>query len=64
MVADEPTGALDRATGHDMMRVLTESTRAAGTTLVVVTHDPEIARWCSRTILMQDGRITTLAATR
>jgi putative ABC transport system ATP-binding protein len=47
-----------------MMQVLTESTRAAGASLVVVTHDPEIARWCSRTLLMQDGRITTVAATR
>lgn len=62
--ADEPTGALDRATGHDTMQVLTESTRAAGATLVVVTHDPEVARWCSRTIQMQDGRITTEAMTR
>ena len=62
--ADEPTGALDRATGHDTMQVLTESTHAAGATLVVVTHDPEVARWCSRTIQMQDGRITTEAMTR
>jgi putative ABC transport system ATP-binding protein len=62
--ADEPTGALDRATGHDTMQVLTESTHAAGATLVVVTHDPEVARWCSRTIQMQDGRITTKAMTR
>ena len=57
--ADEPTGALDQTTGHDMMKILTETTRAVGATLVVVTHDPGVARWCSRTIAMADGHIAT-----
>lgn len=56
--ADEPTGALDQATGHDMMQVLTQTTQAAGAALVVVTHDPDVASWCTRTITMQDGLIT------
>lgn len=55
--ADEPTGALDQATGADVMRVLTEATRAAGASLVVVTHDPGVADWCSRRIEIRDGLV-------
>ncbi len=54
--ADEPTGALDQATGADVMRVLTEATRAAGASLVVVTHDESVAAWCSRRVVIVDGR--------
>lgn len=54
--ADEPTGALDQATGADVMRVLTEVTRAAGASLVVVTHDESVAAWCSRRVVIVDGR--------
>jgi putative ABC transport system ATP-binding protein len=55
--ADEPTGALDQATGAEVMRVLVETTRAAGASLVVVTHDETVASWCSRRIEMRDGRV-------
>lgn len=55
--ADEPTGALDRETGEHVMGQLVSATRAHGASLVVVTHDPEVARWCSRTVMMRDGRI-------
>lgn len=55
--ADEPTGALDQATGADVMQVLSSSTRAFGASLVVVTHDANVARWCDRTVMMQDGKI-------
>lgn len=55
--ADEPTGALDQATGHDVMRVLTETTRLAGASLVVVTHDAQVAAWCDRRIEVRDGRV-------
>ncbi|WP_255500342.1 ABC transporter ATP-binding protein, partial [Actinotalea sp. JY-7885] len=55
--ADEPTGALDQATGADVMRVLVETTRAAGASLVVVTHDENVASWCSRRIVVRDGRV-------
>jgi len=55
--ADEPTGALDQQTGHEVLQVLTEATRATGAALVVVTHDPQVAAWCSRTVHMRDGRI-------
>lgn len=55
--ADEPTGALDARTGYEVLQVLTEATRATGAALVIVTHDPQVAAWCSRTVHMRDGRI-------
>lgn len=55
--ADEPTGALDQATGHDVMRVLTETTRLAGASLVLVTHDADVAAWCDRRVEVRDGRV-------
>lgn len=55
--ADEPTGALDQATGAEVMRILTETTYAAGASLVVVTHESSVADWCSRRIEMRDGSI-------
>lgn len=55
--ADEPTGALDQATGAEVMRILTETTRAAGASLVVVTHDQGVADWCEERIEVRDGRV-------
>ncbi|HEY0215107.1 MAG TPA: ABC transporter ATP-binding protein [Cellulomonas sp.] len=55
--ADEPTGALDQATGHEVMRTLTDATRVAGASLVVVTHDAQVAAWCDRQIEVRDGLI-------
>jgi putative ABC transport system ATP-binding protein len=55
--ADEPTGALDQATGHETMRILVEATKHNGASLVVVTHDPEVARWCDRVVEVRDGMI-------
>src|SRR5699024_6281527 len=52
-----PTGALDQHTGYEVLQVLTEATRATGAALVVVTHDPQVAAWCSRTVQMRDGRV-------
>ncbi|MFC4062503.1 ABC transporter ATP-binding protein [Planomonospora corallina] len=57
--ADEPTGALDHATGQDTMRLLVEATRGNDASLVVVTHDVQVARWCGRTVEVRDGRILT-----
>jgi putative ABC transport system ATP-binding protein len=59
--ADEPTGALDQTTGHDTMRLLAEATRFNGASLVVVTHDPNVARWCDRTVEVRDGLVLTPA---
>ncbi|AOZ72013.1 hypothetical protein BK816_00800 [Boudabousia tangfeifanii] len=55
--ADEPTGALDQATGQEVMQVLTSMARLHGTTLVVVTHDSAVAAWCDRVIEIRDGMI-------
>ncbi|NAZ85881.1 ATP-binding cassette domain-containing protein [Kineococcus sp. T90] len=55
--ADEPTGALDQATGEEVLGTLTGAARRAGAALVVVTHDPAVARWCGRTLAMRDGRV-------
>ncbi|NKZ03692.1 ABC transporter ATP-binding protein [Actinomadura latina] len=55
--ADEPTGALDQATGHETMRLLTDATRHNGASLVVVTHDPSVAAWCDRVTEVRDGRV-------
>jgi putative ABC transport system ATP-binding protein len=55
--ADEPTGALDQRTGADMIATLVRAVTAAGAGLVVVTHDPGVARACERTVTMRDGRI-------
>ena len=57
--ADEPTGALDQATGHETMQILTTVARQAGAALVVVTHDVNVARWCSRLVEIRDGLIHT-----
>ncbi|MFI6815848.1 ABC transporter ATP-binding protein [Nonomuraea sp. NPDC050328] len=56
--ADEPTGALDQSTGHDTMRLLVEATKHNGASLVVVTHDPNVAGWCDRTVEVRDGRLS------
>lgn len=55
--ADEPTGALDSETGAEVLALLTQATRAAGATLVVVTHDESVAAWCSRVVRLRDGQI-------
>lgn len=55
--ADEPTGALDQATGHEVMQLLVETATMTGTALVIVTHDPNVAAWCSRLIEIRDGAI-------
>ncbi|MDO5084462.1 ABC transporter ATP-binding protein [Arachnia propionica] len=55
--ADEPSGALDQATGHGMMQLLTTVTAQSGASLVMVTHDSTVARWCSRLVEIRDGLI-------
>jgi len=59
LLADEPTGNLDPATGAQVLDLLTELHAAEGTTLVLVTHDAEVARRASRTIGLVAGRITS-----
>jgi putative ABC transport system ATP-binding protein len=59
--ADEPTGALDSQTSREVMDALLWSTTGQGRTLVVVTHDDEVAARCSRTIAMRDGLVASSA---
>ena len=53
--ADEPTAALDRTTGHDVVALLVQATRTSGSGLLIVTHDPEVARACDRVVVLRDG---------
>lgn len=55
--ADEPTGNLDSGTGEAVERMLFDLNREKGITLVIVTHDPDLAGRCNRMIEMKDGRI-------
>ncbi|KQM96867.1 ABC transporter ATP-binding protein [Sphingomonas sp. Leaf25] len=55
--ADEPTGNLDRATGHAVMDLLFDRQRATTATLLVITHDPSLAERCDRVVELADGRI-------
>ncbi|MDN5600407.1 MAG: ATP-binding cassette domain-containing protein [Brachybacterium sp.] len=57
LVADEPTGALDSAAGEEVMDALTEIS-ARGTTIVLVTHDLDVARRADRIVNMADGRLS------
>jgi putative ABC transport system ATP-binding protein len=57
VMADEPTGNLDSANGHLVLDLLLERNRRAGTTLVLVTHDPEVASHADRKIVLRDGMI-------
>ena len=57
VLADEPTGNLDTRTGEDTMRLLMECAAEFGQTLIVVTHNPEIAQKAQQVIRIEDGRI-------
>jgi putative ABC transport system ATP-binding protein len=63
ILADEPTGNLDSATGAQIVDLLVEQNRSLGSTLVLVTHDPSLAAHADRTITLRDGRVTTDAPT-
>ena len=62
LLADEPTGSLDFATGETVMRLMFELNEEQGTTLVLVTHDRAIAERCQRRITIEAGRISASAA--
>ncbi|MBB5706600.1 ABC transporter ATP-binding protein [Sphingopyxis panaciterrulae] len=60
--ADEPTGNLDTATGHAIIELIFARRAALGATLLIITHDPELAEHCDRVVTMHDGRIEERAA--
>lgn len=60
LLADEPTGSLDHATGERVMQLMFDLNREHGTTLVLVTHDPAIAARCERRLAIEAGRAREL----
>jgi putative ABC transport system ATP-binding protein len=61
LLADEPTGNLDTATGHNIVELLLGINKSRGTTLVFVTHDPELASVADMSIALRDGRVVRVA---
>ena len=59
LFADEPTGNLDAATGHTIVDLLFDRRAATSATLVLITHDPELAARCDRVVEMRDGQIAS-----
>jgi len=59
LLADEPTGALDRASAQNLAQLLLELNREEGVTLVVVTHAPDLAQKMGRVLELQDGKLVS-----
>jgi putative ABC transport system ATP-binding protein len=57
LMADEPTGNLDSRTSKDIMRLFQELNEKSGITVILVTHDQDIARYAKRTVVLRDGEI-------
>ncbi|TNH31678.1 ABC transporter ATP-binding protein [Micromonospora orduensis] len=57
LFADEPTGALDSLTGEQVMDLLVGTAREQGTTVILVTHEPRIAAYADREVMVRDGRV-------
>jgi putative ABC transport system ATP-binding protein len=62
LLADEPTGNLDGETGKHVIDLLFQLHADAGTTLLLITHDPELARRCEQIVSLSDGQIVGAAA--
>jgi len=62
LFADEPTGSLDSLTGELVMGLMTGVAREEGTTLVLVTHEPRVAAYADREVIVRDGKVTSAEA--
>ena len=60
LLGDEPTGQLDRATGEQIMKYFKDIVREHNTAMLIVTHDPEVARQCTRGYTLREGRFVPL----
>lgn len=60
IVADEPTGDLDKPSAHNVMGLLQKINRELGTTMIMVTHDPGTSRYAQKTLHLDKGRLVTL----
>ncbi|MDO9574526.1 MAG: ABC transporter ATP-binding protein [Candidatus Contubernalis sp.] len=61
ILADEPTGALDTRSGLEIMALLQEFNEGEGKTVIVITHEEEIAQHCHRIVTLSDGVVTTIS---
>ena len=61
LFADEPTGSLDSLSGEHVMELLVSAARQEGTTVVLVTHDPRVAAYADREVIVRDGKVTSLS---
>jgi putative ABC transport system ATP-binding protein len=62
LFADEPTGSLDSLTGEHVMDLLVSAAREHGTTVILVTHEPRVAAYAGREVIVRDGKVHSLAA--
>ena len=58
--ADEPTGSLDSLSGEHVMELIVAASRNQGTTVVLVTHDPRVAAYAEREVVVRDGTVSAL----
>ena len=63
LFADEPTGSLDSLAGERVMDLLVDAARSRGTTVVLVTHEPRVAAYADREVVVRDGRVSALVQT-
>ncbi|HEY7147089.1 MAG TPA: ABC transporter ATP-binding protein [Streptosporangiaceae bacterium] len=64
LFADEPTGSLDSLTGEHVMKLLVSAAREQGTTVILVTHEPRVAAYADREVIVRDGKVTALTPDR
>jgi putative ABC transport system ATP-binding protein len=57
LLADEPTGNLDSARSHELMKLVTQLNRERGLTIIMVTHEDDIAAYAQRKVIFADGQI-------
>ena len=62
LFADEPTGSLDSLTGEHVMELLVSAARDQGTTVVLVTHEPRVAAYADREVIVRDGKVSSYSA--
>jgi putative ABC transport system ATP-binding protein len=64
LFADEPTGSLDSLTGEHVMDLLVSAAREQGTTVILVTHEPRVAAYADREVIVRDGKVTSFSPVR
>jgi putative ABC transport system ATP-binding protein len=64
LFADEPTGSLDSLTGEHVMDLLVAAAREQGTTVILVTHEPRVAAYADREVIVRDGKVSSFSAAR